>query len=494
MSTKILFWINGSLTSFCIAHSLQKKINSNFYAVVDCYNKPKVFFQNQNLVKFQKTWFYHDYFQNMTKPDLNFLSNFEKKYVLNLWELAINERIFYRFNPLYNFSSDEILSIIEHESKLFDEIITESNPDFLIMFEPTLHHEELLYRMCKKRGIKILLLNQPNISRSIISENPRKLDIDIDFQKIESSHKNFDELKLFRKSFSSFDSIKSYRSQFKVSNLELIKSAFSFFSSKNEHIKTHYTHRGRTKIRVLKDEIQKKLKRKIRYSFINNNLQTTIDFNEKFVYFPLGVDEERNLLIAAPYYTNQLEVIRHIAKSLPVDYKLYVKENPAQSVRYWRSISEYKEIMTIPNVRLFHPDVSTESIYEKCSLVITIGGTSGLDAAFYEKPSIIFTDLGYSILPSVSKLNSLEELPKIIRNSLQTKVNCEDLDKYITLLHDNSFDFNPMNFENKYNEFFYYNGHYLDVFISESKMKEFLDKNNKILDNLAYEFEKKIKS
>ena len=62
MSTKIFFWINGSLTSFCIAHSLQKKINSDFYAVIDSYDKPKVFFQNQNLVKFQKTWFYHDYF------------------------------------------------------------------------------------------------------------------------------------------------------------------------------------------------------------------------------------------------------------------------------------------------------------------------------------------------------------------------------------------------------------------------------------------------
>ena len=493
MSSKILFWINGSLTSFCIAHSLQKKINSDFYAVVDSYDKPKVFFQNQNLVKFQKTWFYHDYFQNMAKPDLKYLSNFEKKYNLNLWELAINERIFYRFNSVYNFSSDEILSIIEHESKLFDEIITESNPTFLIMFEPTLHQEELFYRMCKKRGIKILLLNQPNISRSIISENPRKIDVEINLKKVESSHKNFDELKLFKKSFSTFDSIKSYKSQFKVSNLELIKSAFSFFSSKNVHVNTHYTHRGRTKFKVLKDEIRKKLKRKIRYSFINNNLQTTIDFSEKFVYFPLGVDEERNLLLAAPYYTNQLEVIRHIAKSLPIGYKLYVKENPAQVIRYWRSISEYHDIMKIPNVCLIHPNFSAENIYENCSLVITIGGTSGFDAAFYQKPSIIFSDLGYSILPSVSRLNNIENLPNLIQESLEKTVSSDDLDKYLKILHENSFDFNPMDFENKYNEFFYHDGHYLDVDIPESKMKEFLEKNKITLDKLASEFEKKIK-
>ena len=93
----------------------------------------------------------------MTEPDLKYLSDFEKKYDINLWELAINERIFYRFNRIYNFSSNEILSILEHECKLFNEILTKINPDFLIMYESTLHQHELLYRMCKKIGTKILL-------------------------------------------------------------------------------------------------------------------------------------------------------------------------------------------------------------------------------------------------------------------------------------------------------------------------------------------------
>ena len=165
MPSKILFWTNGALTTFCLAYYLQKKFDSDFYTIIDTYDNPKSFFQHQQLVKFQKTWFYHDHFQDTSKHDLEYLSNFEKKYDINLWELAINERIFYKFNSIHNFSSDEILSILEHECKLFDEIITDSSPDFLIMFEPTLHQEELLYRMCKKKGIKILLLTQPNISR-----------------------------------------------------------------------------------------------------------------------------------------------------------------------------------------------------------------------------------------------------------------------------------------------------------------------------------------
>jgi hypothetical protein len=492
MPSKILFWISGALTPFCISYYLQKKIDYDFFAIIDSYDKPKMFFQNQNLVKFQKTWFYHDHFQNMNKPDLEYLSDFEKKYNINLWELAINERILYRFNRIYKFSDDEILSILERECKLFDEILTEVNPDFIMMNEPALHQHELFYKMCKKVGTKILLLSPPNMQKSIISEKSRTIDGNIELDKLSSSNRSFEELRSYHKSFSAIKAQRAIK-KFKASNLELFKSSLKFISSENQHIKTHYTHRGRTKFKVLVDEFKLKINRKLRYSFINHNFQTEIKSEEKFIYFPLGVDEERNILIAAPYYTNQIEVLRQIVKSLPVGYKLFVKENPGQSVRYWKNISEYKEIMDIPNVHLFHPNLSTEIFYKKCSLVITIGGSSGLEAALYEKPSIIFSDLGYSILPSVSKLNSIEELPTTIRESLQKKVNVEDLDKYLSFLENNSFDFDIMDFENKYNEFFYHNGHYLSVNISESKMKDFLEENKITIDKLASEFEKKIK-
>ena len=88
---------------------------------------------------------------------------------------------------------------------------------------------------------------------------------------------------------------------------------------------------------------------------MENNLNRKIFQNEKFIYYPLHIEQERSLLIAAPYYTNQIEIIRSIAKSLPIDYKLYVKEHPSQANRNWRDISDYKEIINIPNVRLIHP-------------------------------------------------------------------------------------------------------------------------------------------
>ena len=63
--------------------------------------------------------------------------------------------------------------------------------------------------------------------------------------------------------------------------------------------------------------------------------------------------------------------------------------------------------MELPNVKLIHPSVKPEHILQKCSIVISITSTAGLEAAFYGKPSIIFADAPYEILPSVYKIKSI---------------------------------------------------------------------------------------
>ena len=40
---------------------MQKKINADFFSVINITNKPKKFFENQNFVDFKKIWFLHDH-------------------------------------------------------------------------------------------------------------------------------------------------------------------------------------------------------------------------------------------------------------------------------------------------------------------------------------------------------------------------------------------------------------------------------------------------
>ena len=272
-----------------------------------------------------------------------------------------------------------------------------------------------------------------------------------------------------------------------------LKAASEYiFKSDNSNTETHFSYYGRSKFKVLVDYLIKSRKAKIRKAFIDKYLEYEIHENEQFVLFTLHQEPERTLLIAAPFYTNQLEVIRHIAKSIPTGYKLYVKEHFSQLLREWRDISYYKEIIEIPNVRLYHPSVSIEPLIQKSSLVISIGGTASLEAAFYQKPSIIMTDMGYAILSSVQKLNSLEELPSMIRISLETKVNSDDLDRYLSILDEHSFDFDLKGYESNEANFFRYGGNYHDTIITNEQMKIFLDENQNLFNTLTNQYIKKL--
>ena len=96
MKKKILFWINGFMLHFELAYYLQQQIDDEFYAIIDINNNPKKMFLKQKLVNFKKTWYFHDNVKKTIKsPDLKYIANFEKKYQINLWKLAINERHFY---------------------------------------------------------------------------------------------------------------------------------------------------------------------------------------------------------------------------------------------------------------------------------------------------------------------------------------------------------------------------------------------------------------
>ena len=147
----------------------------------------------------------------------------------------------------------------------------------------------------------------------------------------------------------------------------------------------------------------------------------------------------------------------------------------------------------IPNVELIHPNFSQDTLLKNCNLAITIGGTAGFEAALHSKPSIIFNDLRYSILPSVYRLKSLEELPQIIRKWLNVKVDQNDVSKYVNLLNSVTFDFNWLEFQQFFQNEFQNNDTSRDVLISESRMKIFLEKHKNILESLASEHIKKMK-
>ena len=498
MKDKIFFWLDANFMMYILSYHLQKKIDADFYAIYDLPNKTRTFFQNQKLVSFKKTWYYNDQINfKKNEIDIEYLSNFEKKYGIGLWNLAVNERLFHRFNTFYKFSTEEIWLILEQECKFFEGVLDEIKPDFFITREPFLHQDELFYQMCRAKGIKTLVCtNTQFANKSMISEHPIEL-YDSTITDSEKSHtiKSFSEMV---KNIPRSKTELAYK-EWRTSNKKGISAVIEFlFNSNNKNTKTHFTYFGRSKSAVLLDAIKQSLQKQSRASFLNKNIPTSIDHSEKFVYFPLGIDEEHSLLIThyqiPAYHTNQIETIRHVAKSIPINYKLYVKEHPSSVMRNWRSISDYKEIMNIPNVRLLHHSVPQSELFQNCSLVVSAMGSSCLEATFYGKPSVIFGKPYYSILPSVHHVETLSKLPEIIRSSLQETVNLQDVERFLAIFKKNSFDFDIQAYNLKEANAFFYNGHLVDVEITESQMKSFIEENAQMFSVLVDEHIKKLKA
>ena len=496
MTDKIIFWLDSFLLPFGIANILQKQYDCESYALIDVTNRTKKFFENQNLVNFKKIWFLHDHIQKDEKIDMEYLKNFENKYSINLWQLGFNERLFYQFNDFYKFSQNEILSILEKECKLYESILDSTKPDFLITSETALHQQHLFYEMCRKKGIKVMMLNQSKLAyQCIISQELHKVDSMPKLSDIPSKNRDFPELLDILKSTGSSKQLKFFKESFGGSKSSKIKAGSEYFlKSDNSNIETHFSYYGRKKSKVFIDYISKSLKSKLRKSFIDKNLEFELHENEKFILFTLHQEPERTLLIEAPFYTNQLEIIRHIAKSVPSGYKLYVKEHFSQELREWRPISYYKEILKIPNVRLYHPSSNMEEQIKNSSLIISIAGTVSLEAAFYQKPSIVLADLGFSVLPSIQKMDSFQELPQLIKKGLNMKINPDDLDRYLTILEENSFDFDLKGYEIKEANFFRHGGNFHDTIITNEQMNSFLDKNDTDFQELTKNYILKIKN
>jgi len=490
---------------FGISKYLQEKHDCEIFAIIDVDKRQKEFYQKQNFVKFKKVWLFRDHLHKTNeKPDMAYLKNFEKKYNINLWQLAYSEREFIHYNKLYHFNQKEILIILQQECQFFERVLSEVNPDFLFIRTIDFLEVILLHAMSKSIGVRNLMLGSSKLAstRALISSNYDQIDDFLEDSQKETgdTKKEFTEFQQEQKQLSSsfltsFDEFQKKRP--KVGLWKRPLRTFRIITNiDKKNYKEFYQHYTSIKLKFTLSKIfaiafTRKLYRK---KFLDKNAIHEIINEKPFVYFPLHVEPEMNMLLSAPFYTNQIEIITNIAKSLPVNYTLLVKEHPIMKFRRWRKVTYYQKIMSLPNVKLVHPDVKSEEILKNCSLVLTISGSSALQAAFYEIPSIVFSDTVYSKLPFVFRIRNLEDLPKIIRKSFSEKLDYSIINEFVIFMKKNTFDVDIFELQADGKNRFYFGGTLNDVpEISISKMESYLNDNKLKFQKLALEYIKKMK-
>jgi hypothetical protein len=182
--------------------------------------------------------------------------------------------------------------------------------------------------------------------------------------------------------------------------------------------------------------------------FANNFKYYTFDKVGKFVFFPLQVQPETVIDVTSPLFSNQIETARQLAMSLPGDYTLVVKDHP--QMLGLRTDSYITKLSRTVNVKLIDYRTPVNIIFKKMDLLISPGGTSVAEAAFFNKPAIQLGNLGTtSNMPNFLKHSDMSTISKVIKEMLLKKLDTDDYEKklenYVSAVYDTGTDVNYIN-------------------------------------------------
>ena len=435
----ILVWLDFDAYSYFHLGLISKLSNLEKFDFIGIITRKQdmKFFENQKFVKFKKLFYYPDCYIKKSSFNINNLKKIEEEFGLNIWLNIFSDRSFYKFwTDFHKFTYEEILIIIESSLLFFTDILEKEKPKMILMQTPGENVSGvLLYELAKKMDVKTFMINDVHYKNHIhVSNNTKSSEISNKLEKIKSNlHES---LEIYDKGFihnHSNDNVKII-SGYDPSIKSLSQKIKHYIKRLSNNLEPIYLNVGKTKYNLIKYRLHNSFEIKKRQKFLDNYTEKTLE-NEKFLYFPLQSEPEASILMNTPFYSNQINLVETIAKSIPINYVLYVKEHPFQKHKSWRSIDDYKKIKNIPNVRFLHPNVNAQEVLEKSQGVITISGATGFEALFYHIPIIMFGDEYYDKLSMVTKIETFDELPYKIRNTLSNfEFNEKELSMFVKVL------------------------------------------------------------
>ena len=164
-----------------------------------------------------------------------------------------------------------------------------------------------------------------------------------------------------------------------------------------------------------------------------------INFEEKFVYFPLPMQPEMTTSAIGGEFRDQLLALEKLSNILPKGVKIYVKENPkqgsyARGPLFFHRISRIKSICFIPSY------ADTNLLTEKAIFIATVTGTVGWEALCRGKNILVFGHAWYKDFPGVIKYNDCLTYEEIIKKSSTEKSLLFKFQKLMAISHDGVID------------------------------------------------------
>jgi len=145
--------------------------------------------------------------------------------------------------------------------------------------------------------------------------------------------------------------------------------------------------------------------------------ESEYDLSVPYVYFPMQLQPEMTTSALGGWFRDQALAIEALARLLPENVRIYVKENPKQGA-YMRGPMFFHRLKRIPNVTIVPSYADTHVLSNNALFVSTITGTVGWEAVRKGKKVLIFGNTWYQSFPGVFKYSDSLSFEEIVEGNI----------------------------------------------------------------------------
>ncbi|WP_047445998.1 hypothetical protein [Alistipes sp. ZOR0009] len=403
-------------------------------------------------------------FSEFFKENFKNISVDEKYYNININKLFFSD---YDRNIVYSSmkfkGNDYYKSLMCNLINFFDYIYKRHNVDICIYESISNSFAYAAFEVLKLNGVRYCgyagcrlknrfeLYTEEFGSVGVFKEKFNKInigDIDpVDLKYIDnylSQYSDQDSLPSYHPKNTSLDwNFSIFKRYFDRSKIRLITGAIKYSIFERQYI--YYSYQNDNPLIELMRHFLKQLKKQVNIR-VADKYFSEIDYKDSYYLYPQHFKPEASTSVLARHFCDDINVIRNIAFNLPFGKLLYVKEHFVNFGRMKNSY--YKELRSIPNVKLISHNANTKDLIKNADGVITLTSTVGFEALLMNKPVFIFGETFYKAHPNCVKLNNYEELFNILKNTkvtISNEVNQKFIAAYLRISYEGNIYYSLSN-------------------------------------------------
>jgi hypothetical protein len=386
--------------------------------------------ESDNLFEYQSKNTFKTFVNNLNEPDYKLLNDFEKNIdSKSIWQTVAADRFLGRsyYNGVigYNFIKKQdkefIIKYFSYRLKLLKEYFDSFKPDiFLAAIAQGSIDVHIYYYLCKINGTKYIVSQNCRTKNYFSFSN----DLSLNFKMISEvtkknllnpDQKNLLKAKNLYKDINNFKKFKAFYSEDKIFIPRNFISNIFYLFIKLPLISTSIFLNYKKKLNFYNSI-------NITYEYILMQLQRIwlpklgekLHKNQKYIYYPIHVNPEYSTTVMGTMWQDQIQVIEILAKSIPSDWIVYVKEHPGILTARVRPRNFHNRLKKIPNVKIAPIYSDVEKIIENSEMIASVTGTAAWEGVLKKKPVITFVENMFDVLNLSKKCSDLNMLSKDI--------------------------------------------------------------------------------